>query len=225
MKKPKNEITIPAYIKLFYQPALLANESAGDYWDMLKAFATAFRPSDPIEWTYVNNAVAAQFEIRRYRRFKVRAVEEGRTDKVLADGRLVGNELFARGTMLMPMPNWALKNEASTDEANQNLAAEQIEAKEARKQAADAAVDAAYKKMERLAKNYENREGAYGFEKWIGTYVCLDNLQRAVEQRFQDAVDQLGLHRQGRGARLRQIADDIIEAEFNDVSVVPEPAP
>jgi hypothetical protein len=80
----------------------------------------------------------------------------------------------------------------------------------------------AAKKLQRLHKlAREDGDGASAFRWWGAPYEQLDRMQAAAERRFQMAVDQLDIHKQGRGLRLRKVSDEIVDAEFEPISVEP----
>jgi hypothetical protein len=55
--------------------------------------------------------------------------------------------------------------------------------------------------------------------RWGASFELLDRMQAAAERRFQVAVEQLDIHKQGRGLRLRKVSDEIIDVEFEEPPV------
>jgi hypothetical protein len=59
------------------------------------------------------------------------------------------------------------------------------------------------------------------FEKWIGPYELVERRLAVAEQNLRTTLKLLDEHRHGLGQRLRQVADEIVDVEFDEE---PEPA-
>jgi hypothetical protein len=59
-------------------------------------------------------------------------------------------------------------------------------------------------------------DGANVFLDWISHYERVQSLLAAVDKRFRDTLNLLDDYRQGLGQRVRQVADEIVDVEFEE---------
>ena len=79
MKKslvPAKPIEMPKEFERFFDlPAIVGDEKHRDYLDFFSAIADAIKPTDILDWIWVNDFVEAEWDIRRNRRIKVETIK------------------------------------------------------------------------------------------------------------------------------------------------------
>jgi hypothetical protein len=86
MKKslvPPKPIEMPKEFERFFDlPAMVGDEKHRDYLDFFSAIADAVKPTDFLEWNWVNDVVEAEWDIRRNRRIKVDTIKLGEQERI-----------------------------------------------------------------------------------------------------------------------------------------------
>lgn len=79
-----NELAIPERLRPFAEPALIAGESREDY-ELLRQFLIEdVQPRSNLEWLWLFDLAELSWEILRYRKLKVRAIEMHRVKAIEA---------------------------------------------------------------------------------------------------------------------------------------------
>jgi hypothetical protein len=73
---PAKPIEMPKEFERFFDlPAMVGDEKHRDYYDLFSAIANAVKPTDLLDWIWVNDFVEAEWDIRRNRRIKVDTIK------------------------------------------------------------------------------------------------------------------------------------------------------
>ncbi len=80
---PPKPIEMPKEFERFFDlPAMVGDEKHRDYLDFFSAIADAVKPTDLLDWIWVNDFVEAEWDIRRNRRIKVDTIKLGEQEFV-----------------------------------------------------------------------------------------------------------------------------------------------
>lgn len=79
-----NELTIPERLRPFAEPALIAGESREDYELLRQLLIEDIQPRSNLEWLWLFDLAELSWEILRYRKLKVRAIEMHRVKAIEA---------------------------------------------------------------------------------------------------------------------------------------------
>jgi hypothetical protein len=79
-----NELAIPERLRPFAEPALIAGESSEDYELLRQLLIEDIQPRSNLEWLWLFDLAELSWEILRYRKLKVRAIEMHRVKVVEA---------------------------------------------------------------------------------------------------------------------------------------------
>ena len=73
---PAKPIEMPKEFERFFDlPAMVGDEKHRDYLDIFSAIADAIKPTDILDWIWINDFVEAEWDIRRNRRIKVETIK------------------------------------------------------------------------------------------------------------------------------------------------------
>jgi len=73
---PAKPIEMPKEFERFFDlPAMVGDEKHRDYLDFFSAIADAIKPTDILDWIWINDFVEAEWDIRRNRRIKVETIK------------------------------------------------------------------------------------------------------------------------------------------------------
>lgn len=79
-----NELTIPERLRPFAEPPLIAGESREDYVLLRQLLIEDIQPRSNIEWLWLFDLAELSWEMLRYRKLKVRAIEMHRVKAIEA---------------------------------------------------------------------------------------------------------------------------------------------
>lgn len=79
-----NELAIPERLRPFAEPALIAGESREDYELLRQLLIEDIQPRSNLEWLWLFDLAELSWEILRYRKLKVRAIEMHRVKAIEA---------------------------------------------------------------------------------------------------------------------------------------------
>lgn len=123
-----NELAIPERLRPFAEPALIAGESREDYELLRQLLIEDIQPRSNLEWLWLFDLAELSWEILRYRKLKVRAIEMHRVKAIEALLLQIDGAGFPEDD---PVPRQYARINAADWQTNE-LAAAEIETRLAR---------------------------------------------------------------------------------------------
>lgn len=105
-----NELTIPERLRPFAEPALIAGESREDYELLRQLLIEDIQPRSNLEWLWLFDLAELAWEILRYRKLKVRAIEMHRVKAIEALLLQIDGAGFPEND---PLPRWQTRINAA----------------------------------------------------------------------------------------------------------------
>jgi hypothetical protein len=186
--------------ELLGPPPVLSSENMKAYDEIAARLMQCFKPRDFMEQLLINQLAYANWETMRYTRHKAASIERR--------ARLFGEFQAKRARALAQMKG----HPAGSDREPATELGRMYELEET-VESTDQDVDAI------LGKSTAEHDHARALEKSIAYHLQLDQLLNTAIARRNDTLEQLERYRRGIN---KWMLDDLIEAEFTDVSRQPQ---
>lgn len=192
---------------LFGSPPVLRTENREHYEEMFSRMTECFKPKDVLEQTLIKHLVDAMWDIKRYTRHRTVAIERWFRQSLAFQ---------AQRTKLQDQRRKSLAYDAA-ERASQSPAdvARLIELQNT----VEAGVSDVDEILERTPTELEHNRA---LEKGIVFHEQLEKWITSATARFNNVLEQFELYREGLGHRLRQAAEEILDAEYEEISTQPE---
>jgi hypothetical protein len=199
--QPQSTATDPSEFKMpFGRPAVLSSESVITYDAIVARFLECIKPRDFIENMFVNDVIDFTWDVLRYTRHKMLTMERQFSRRL---------EYQANQAKLQAQRKEAVAQRTQTANAPTTVLDRMIELEQV-------VFDSPNDVAAILKRTPNELDHARGLEDSIEYHERLDRLQGIAVARRNDALQQISLYRQGLGQNLRQVSDEIIDAEFSE---------
>lgn len=197
--KPLTEQAIIKNQELFGPAPVLNSENANDFALLLEGVTAALMPQDIIEQIYIRRFVTETWIIERLSRHTAVAIERRYHERLRYQQQRANFEKTNR-----IRSNSSLANATPTDIAVLAVLEENVTL-------LDTDVD------EILTRKASERDHNLALERSIELQGQLDSLIASATRRRDDALTQLELYRAGLGAQAKEVANQILDGEFEEV--------
>jgi hypothetical protein len=188
--------------ELLGPPPVLSSENVKAYDEMLARFLECLEPRDFMEQMLIKQLADCTWDIKRYTRHKTLAVD--RKFRQLRENQAKRAKILAQ-----------MKAAKSGKAGNDGYPAGELGRMEELEDTVDNTANDVDAILERPAVELDH---ARALEAGIVYHLQLDQSLNTAVARRDDALEQLERYRRGLGKRRRKAAEEIIDAEFNDVA-------
>ncbi len=192
---------------LFGPPPVLRTENREHYDEMFDRMAECFKPKDVVELTLIKHLVDAMWDIKRYTRHRTVAIERWFRQSLAFQ---------AQRTKVQDQRKKSLAYDAAERVTQSPADVARLIELEDTVEATVSDVDAI---RDRTPTELEHNRA---LEKGIAFHEQLDKWVTSATARFNNVLEQFELYREGLGHRLRQAAEEILDAEYEEISTQPE---
>src|SRR5262245_55405425 len=214
-----------AELKKLFTPPVLTSEDLKTYYTIMEHFLECLKPRDFVEQMFVKDLTDATWEIMRYSRHKTMVIEREHERHLEIQAKRRREERKRKAAMAE-----AIREKAAAKQAGETKAAESGEQAGAptsqyeRWLELEEVIDGSVSDVDEiLTAPADELDHAKALQSGIDYFEQLDRLMSVQVARRIEVIEQIEFYRQGVGQHLRQIADDIIDAEFSETKLEAPP--
>lgn len=219
-------MTSPELKKLFGPPPVLSSESIKTYNSMVARSLDSVKPRDFIEQLLTRDIVDASWEICRYLKHKSLTFEHNLRERLKQQEKSAREYVERRKQQLaIEQEKKANQPETELDRVGELQLVIDESVNEVERILQQRPVDLAIDDGTFLQRKLGDLDHAQALKEAIDFHEKLDRLLNAAVARRNNAIDQLERYRNGLGQHIRQLSDEIIDAQFSEARLDPSQEP
>jgi len=215
-----------AEIKKLFTPPVLTSEDLKTYYTIMARLLECFKPRDFVEQMLVKDLTDAIWEIMRYSRYKTLVIEREHERHVEIQAKRRQEERKRKADIAEQIAQRAkeAEQEGKSKEAEPGEQAGAPTSQYERWLELEHVIDGSVSDVDEILFGAADElDHAKALQSGIDYFEQLDRLMSVQVARRNDVIEQIEFYRRGLGQHLRQIADDIIDAEFSETKLEAPP--
>src|SRR5262245_32577052 len=213
-----------AELKRLFTPPFLSSENLKAYYTIMTRFLKCFKPRDFVEQMLVKDLTDATWEIDRYSRHKTMVIEREHERHLEIEAQRRQKEQKRKADIAEAIKAKAAERAGETKKAEPGEQAGTPTSQFERWLELEHVTDGSVSDVDEILFGAADElDHAKALQSGIDYFEQLDRLMSVQVARRNDVIEQIEFYRRGLGQHLRQIADEIIDAEFSETKLEAPP--